>query len=71
VGLFIARISRGRTIREFVFGILTIPTIFSILWFTVFGNGAIWLDTHVAGGVLSALTGSPDVLLFRFLDYLP
>lgn len=71
VGLFIARISRGRTIREFVFGILTIPTIFSILWFTVFGNGAIWLDTHVANGALSALTGSPDVLLFRFLDYLP
>lgn len=71
VGLFIARISRGRTIREFVFGILTIPTIFSILWFTVFGNGGIWLDTHVANGALSALSGQPDVLLFRFLDYLP
>lgn len=71
VGLFIARISRGRSIREFVFGILTIPTIFSILWFTVFGNGAIWLDSNVANGALSALTGSPDVLLFRFLEYLP
>lgn len=71
VGLFIARISRGRTIREFVFGVLTIPTIFSILWFSVFGNGGIWLDTHIANGALSALTGTPDVLLFRFLDYLP
>lgn len=71
VGLFIARISRGRTIREFVFGILTIPTVFSVLWFSVFGNGAIWLDAHVANGALSALTGTPDVLLFRFLDHLP
>lgn len=71
VGLFIARISRGRTIREFVFGVLTIPTIFSILWFSVFGNGGIWLDTHITNGALSALTGTPDVLLFRFLDYLP
>ena len=71
VGLFIARISKGRSIREFVFGVLAIPTIFSILWFTVFGNSAVWLDTHVAKGALSALTGSPEILLFRFLDYLP
>lgn len=71
VGLFIARISKGRSIREFVFGVLAIPTIFSILWFTVFGNSAVWLDTHVANGALSALTGSPEILLFRFLDYLP
>lgn len=38
VGLFIARISRGRTIREFIFGVLVIPSMFGILWFTVFGN---------------------------------
>lgn len=71
VGLFIARISRGRTIREFVFGVLAIPTVFSILWFSVFGNSAIWFDDNVATGTLSALTGTPEVLLFRFLDYLP
>lgn len=71
VGLFIARISRGRTIREFVFGVLAVPTVFSILWFTVFGNTAIWLDDNTAGGALSALTGSPEVLLFQFLNYLP
>lgn len=71
VGLFIARISRGRSIREFIFGVLAIPTVFSILWFTVFGNSAIWFDNQVANGALSALTGSPEVLLFRFLEYLP
>ncbi|VEE08842.1 transmembrane transport protein BCCT family [Neisseria animalis] len=71
VGLFIARISKGRTIREFVFGVLAVPSVFSILWFTVFGNSAIWLDTHVADGALAAMTGSPETLLFAFLDYLP
>ncbi len=49
VGLFIARISKGRTIREFVFGVLLIPGLFGVLWFTVFGNTAIWLNDGVAG----------------------
>lgn len=71
VGLFIARISRGRTIREFVFGVLLIPSLFCVLWFTVFGNSAIWLDTHTANGALAAMTGAPEKLLFAFLSYLP
>lgn len=71
VGLFIARISRGRTIREFVFGVLAIPSVFGVLWFTVFGNSAIWLDHTVAQGALSAMTSTPETLLFKFLDYLP
>ncbi|STZ76639.1 transmembrane transport protein BCCT family [Bergeriella denitrificans] len=71
VGLFIARISRGRTVREFVFGVLAVPSLFCVLWFTVFGNSAIWIDTHEAGGALAAMTGSPETLLFAFLDYLP
>lgn len=71
VGLFIARISRGRSIREFVFGVLVVPTVFSMLWFTIFGNTAIWLDTTAAGGALGELTGTPEKLLFVFLDYLP
>lgn len=71
VGLFIARISRGRTIREFIFGVLAIPSLFGVLWFTVFGNSAIWLDAFVANGALNELTASPEKLLFKFLDYLP
>lgn len=71
VGLFIARISRGRTIREFVFGVLVVPMLFSLLWFTVFGNSAIWLDQNVAHGALSAMVDSPQKLLFVFLEHLP
>ncbi len=41
VGLFIARISRGRTIREFILGVMLIPTVFTLLWMTIFGNSAI------------------------------
>ena len=41
VGMFIARISRGRTIREFVFGVLFVPAGFTLLWMTFFGNTAI------------------------------
>ncbi|MFQ1021883.1 BCCT family transporter [Avibacterium paragallinarum] len=71
VGLFIARISRGRTIREFIFGVLAVPSLFSILWFTVFGDSAIWLELNVANGALHEFTSAPEKLLFKFLDYLP
>ena len=71
VGMFIARISRGRTIREFVVGVLLVPTAFNLLWMTAFGNGAIWVDTHIAGGALAATASNVDALLFRFFEYLP
>ena len=71
VGLFIARISRGRTIREFIFGVLAVPSLFCILWFSVFGNGALWLDSHGANGALAALVDAPEKLLFAFFQYLP
>ena len=71
VGLFIARISKGRTIREFIFGVLVVPSLFGILWFTVFGNTAIWLNDGEAAGTLGQMISSPETLLFKFLDYLP
>ena len=71
VGMFIARISRGRTVREFIIGVLLIPTAFNLLWMTVFGNGAIWIDTHVAQGALAQSAGNVDALLFRFFEDLP
>ncbi len=71
VGLFIARVSRGRTIREFVFGVLVIPSLFSILWFTIFGNSAIWIDQNIVQGALQTMAGVPEKLLFVFLDQLP
>lgn len=71
VGLFIAKISKGRTIREFVAAVLIIPTVFNFIWMSVFGNSAIWLDFSVAKGALGALVNNPDALMFRFLEYLP
>lgn len=71
VGLFIAKISRGRTIREFVGAVLIIPTAFNFLWMTIFGNSAIWLDRNDASGLLSSMAYKSDELLFRFLEYFP
>ncbi len=71
VGLFIARISRGRTIREYILAVLFVPSLFIFLWMTVFGNGAIWVDQHQANGALSALAGNADVLLFAFFEQFP
>ena len=71
VGLFIAKISKGRTIREFIVAVLIIPTLFNFIWMSVFGNSAIWFDINVANGALSQLASNPDALMFRFLEYLP
>lgn len=71
VGLFIAKISKGRTIREFIVAVLLIPTAFNFLWMTTFGNGAIWTDIFKANGSLSQIVNSPDTLLFEFFSYLP
>ncbi len=54
VGLFIAKISKGRTIREFIAAVLIIPTLFNFIWMSVFGNSAIWFDLNVANGALRA-----------------
>lgn len=72
VGMFIARISRGRTIREFVVGVLFVPTGFTFLWMTVFGDTAIALDLgRAAGGIAEAVQGDLSTALFKFFEYLP
>ncbi|MFC3196903.1 BCCT family transporter [Parapedobacter deserti] len=71
VGLFIARISRGRTIREFIGAVLIIPTAFNFLWMTVFGNSATWVDRNVTHGALSRMADNADELLFLFLSHFP
>ncbi|QIW16684.1 choline transporter [Pasteurellaceae bacterium RH1A] len=70
-GIFIARISRGRTIREFILGVLIVPSLFFILWFTVFGNGVIWVNQYLAPEGLDSLVNDVGKLLFTFLEYLP
>ncbi|MEL7416706.1 MAG: BCCT family transporter, partial [Pseudomonadota bacterium] len=51
VGIFVARISRGRTIREFCIGVIFVPTMFSILWFAAFGGTAIYIELFAGGGL--------------------
>ncbi len=71
VGVFIAKISRGRTIREFILAVLFVPSLFNFLWMTVFGESAIWIDQHLAHGALSRIVDNPDILLFEFFNYFP
>ncbi|MGB0683511.1 MAG: BCCT family transporter [Magnetovibrionaceae bacterium] len=50
VGMFIARISRGRTIREFMVGVMFVPTTIAFFWLCMFGGNAIWQELNAAGG---------------------
>ena len=58
VGLFLARISKGRTIREFVLGAIIVPSLMCFVWFTWAGGTAI--DLELTGGANGAITGAPD-----------
>lgn len=72
VGLFIAKISRGRTIRQFVFGVMFVPTIFTFLWFSVFGDTALHL-IMVEGytTLISDVQADNAVALFKLFELLP
>ncbi|OFA05390.1 BCCT family transporter [Duganella phyllosphaerae] len=71
VGMFIARISRGRTIREFTTGVLLVPVLFTFLWMTVFGNTAIALDLSGTAPIVKAVAENMPVALFKMLEQLP
>ena len=71
VGMFIARISYGRTIREFVVGVLFAPLAFTILWFTVFGGTALDIEMNGAGGLTEAVAESTSAALFALLNSFP
>lgn len=72
VGIFIARISRGRTIREFLFGVIFVPTLFTFFWMTVFGNSAISLVLNSGyQELVSVVNENVPVALFKFFEYFP
>ena len=54
VGMFIARISRGRTIREFMLGVMFVPTTIAFFWLCIFGGSAMYLELNASGGVGTA-----------------
>ena len=72
VGMFIARVSRGRTVREFIWGMLLIPTGFTFMWMTFFGDTAIYLILQEnAAALISDVQADQSVALFKFFEYLP
>ncbi len=72
VGLFIARISRGRSIREFVRGVLLVPTGFTLIWMTVFGDTAIhFILVDGIQGFAQTVSQDSSLALFVFLEQLP
>ena len=73
VGMFIARVSRGRTIREFILGALLGPTLFTFLWMTIYGNAALReVLADSASPILEVVrSGDTPLALFAFLETLP
>jgi len=71
VGAFIARISRGRTIRQFVIGVLVAPSLFTFVWFAVFGATAIAKDQDVQGALGESVAADAAVAFFEFIDLFP
>ena len=71
VGIFIARISRGRTIREFVICVVGVPTIVSMLWFAAFGGAAIHIELFGGGGITDKVYADVSAALFAFFEYFP
>ena len=72
VGMFIARVSRGRTIREFVIGVLLMPAGFTFIWLSIFGNSALFLELAGSGvGISEAVVNDMPTALFVLLQHLP
>lgn len=71
VGMFIARISKGRTIREFIIGAVIAPTVFTILWLSVFGTIALSITDSWSLTELSKLISSPETAVFIVFENLP
>ena len=72
VGMFIARVSKGRSIREFIVGVLLIPTGFTLIWMGFMGNAALYSILHEANhSLVVAVQRDSSVALFAFLQSLP
>ncbi|MFB6352639.1 MAG: BCCT family transporter [Halobacteriales archaeon] len=73
VGLFIARISRGKTVREMIVGVLLVPTAFSFLWLGTFGVSALYAQTQMGAGILAAFYDPyvPEKAMFAMLEAYP
>ena len=71
VGVFLARISRGRTIRGFILGVLVVPSVVFFTWFTVFGGTAIHVDMFEGGDIGEQTAADINSAFFATLDHFP
>jgi choline/glycine/proline betaine transport protein len=73
IGIFVARISKGRTIREFVMGVLFAPSLFTLVWFAIFGWSAMDIDgIGGSGGAITEAVGlGPEFAMFAFFEDFP
>ena len=71
VGMFIARVSKGRTVREFIGGVLFVATLLTFIWLSVFGNSALYIQLNSYGDLAAAVSENIANALFIFLEMLP
>ena len=71
VGMFIARVSYGRTVREFIAGVLFIPAFVTFVWMTIFGNTALFIEMFGEGGIIAAVEDNIPVSLFVLFGEFP
>jgi choline/glycine/proline betaine transport protein len=71
VGMFIARISKGRTVREFVLGVLLLPSLFSFFWMSVFGGSALFVELETAGTLVEAVDADVATAMFELFAVFP
>jgi len=71
VGMFIARISKGRTVREFIVGVMIFPTLLSFLWMSCFGGSALWLQITGVADIAGAVNKDVSTALFVMLENFP
>ncbi len=71
VGMFIARVSKGRTIREFVFGVLLVPSLITFVWIALLGGTALYMELTDTGTILEAVRQDVAVALFQTIETLP
>ena len=71
VGMFIARISRGRTLKEFVLGVLIVPTLLTFLWLSAFGGSAMFLELNSMADIAGAVTDNVATSLYVLLEQFP
>ena len=71
VGMFIARVSKGRTVREFILGVMIVPTLLSFIWMSVFGGAALSLEMSGTVDLVAAVKADVSTSLFAMLEHFP